>query len=228
MSSKVLRLYFRRFAPFKSFGGGFEGDDRGHSTSLGKTSRTSAHVAFAKGGVVSADGHSSGTEWVAGGKKVGKVTVKTGFKFASGGVVGFTASSAGSNPLVPGAPDIDTYISCVAVFRSGELAISGRVNGDGFPHAEVFVRDWKGTAHMLMEYSTGSGWAGPFHRLFGANRDNLIGRFDAKIALNGDGSLGKLTARKPYKHTKDSGALTFEPVRIPSVREIMDPRSWGL
>lgn len=228
MSSNVLRLYFRRFAPFKSFGGGFEGDDRRHSTSLDKTSRTSARVTFTRSGVVGAHGHSSGSEWVVGSKKVGKVTVKIGFKLASGGAVAFTASSAGNNPLVPGSPDIDTYVSCGAVFKSGELSIRGTVNGDGFPNAEIFLRDWKGTAHMLMEYSTGSGWAGPLHRLFGGSSDNNIGKFEAKIALNADGSLGKLTSRAPYKYTKDSGAITFEPVRIPSIKEIMDPRSWGL
>lgn len=225
MSTKVYRLFFRRFAPFKSFGGGFEGDNRSHSTSLKQTSRTSAHVKFNKAGVIGQTGHSSGTEWIVG-SGTGKVSVKTTFKHATGGTVVFRTSSAGSNPLVPGAPDIDTFITCAAGFTPAELMVSGQVHGDGFPHAEVFIMDWKDSAHMLMEYSTRSGWAGPFHRLFGSNDKNKLGTFRAKIALNADGSLGKLNDRAPYKFTKDPGAITIDPPRIPSTEEIMDWRNW--
>jgi len=228
MPGKALYLYFRRFAPFASFGGGFEGDNRSHSTSLKATSRTSAFVQFTSAGVLMHSGHSSGSEWLIGSKEYGTVKINVSFKLARKGMVAFVASSAGSNPLVPGAPDIDTFVVVLAIFRPGELLITGQVNGDGFPHAEVFLRDSKGTARMLMEYSTSSGGAGPFHRLWGPHQDNVIGKFRTKIALNGDGSLGKVLEREPYKFTRDPGAMTFEAPRLPSVDEILDPRSWGL
>lgn len=192
MSGKTIYLYFRRFAPFASFGGGFDGDNRSHSTSLKATSRTSACVQVTSSGALSHTGHSSGSEWLIGPKVYGSVETNVRFKYARNGVVAFVASSAGSNPLAPGAPDIDTIVVVTAMWKPGELSIAGMVNGDGFPHAEIFLRDRKGTAHMLIEYSTGSGWVGPFHRLWGSHSDNILGKFRAKIALNADGSLGKL------------------------------------
>jgi len=59
-------LYVRRYAPFKSFGGGFEGDGRGFSTDLTVTSRTVGVATFGPqpSGKVNGIGYSSGSSWV--------------------------------------------------------------------------------------------------------------------------------------------------------------------
>ena len=60
------QLVIRRYAPFKSFGGGFEGDDRQFSTRPDATSRTIGTVTFTADGSTkpSTTGRSSGSAWV--------------------------------------------------------------------------------------------------------------------------------------------------------------------
>jgi hypothetical protein len=59
-------LYVRRYAPFASFGGGFEGDARGFSTSLTATSRTVGVATFGPcmGSEIGATAYSTGSSWV--------------------------------------------------------------------------------------------------------------------------------------------------------------------
>ena len=59
-------LYVRRYAPFRSFGGGFEGDGRGFSTSVEATSRTVGVATFGSkaDSQVGSKGFSSGSSWV--------------------------------------------------------------------------------------------------------------------------------------------------------------------
>jgi hypothetical protein len=57
-------LYVRRYAPFASFGGGFEGDNRGFSTSLTATSRTAGIATFTLGSTTGFRGYSTGSSWV--------------------------------------------------------------------------------------------------------------------------------------------------------------------
>jgi hypothetical protein len=59
-------LYVRRYAPFRSFGGGFEGDSRPFSTSPDATARTVGVVTFGigAGAVMASRGFSSGSSWV--------------------------------------------------------------------------------------------------------------------------------------------------------------------
>lgn len=62
----MLSLIVRRYAPFESFGGGFEGDRREFSLELRATARTIAIVQFTPGTprAPEAYGVSSGSAWI--------------------------------------------------------------------------------------------------------------------------------------------------------------------
>src|SRR4051794_10006491 len=111
-------LVFRRYAPFKEFGGGFEGDDRsGPSTSLMASARTVGVVTF-DGSSISINGSSSGTAFTGFGadvnqvlgKHTSKVVATVDVKTRNTMLLSFTAYTAGANPMVPLAPDIDTFV----------------------------------------------------------------------------------------------------------------------
>lgn len=56
-------LVVRRYAPFESFGGGFEGDNRQFSVSMAATARTVGVVLFSQSGALenAVNGYSSGS-----------------------------------------------------------------------------------------------------------------------------------------------------------------------
>lgn len=142
-------LYFRRYAPFDTFGiPSFEGDRRtGASTSLKATSRTYGCVMFNQFEIVNGFVGTSGTHYhssifgeIVGSSKVSGTRART--RLAGPGLIEFEASSAGGNPLIPGAPDIDTYLIARFDFGFGSpplMRISGEVFGDNFPNLEVFL-----------------------------------------------------------------------------------------
>jgi hypothetical protein len=81
-------------------------------------------------------------------------------------------------------PNIDTDIEFTAFLRDGNLFAAGKMIGDGFPNAEVFLRDNRRTGHMLLRYQSPHGpSAGPLIRLPGAGTRNL-GMFKEGITLN--------------------------------------------
>jgi hypothetical protein len=105
-------LYVRRYAPFESFGGGFEGDNRGYSTNPAATARTSAVVSF----LPTSDARltaasSSGTSWVgpwavrkshklgAIGHHIGQVRASVTSTVTNYGQVSFTLHTQGNLPL---------------------------------------------------------------------------------------------------------------------------------
>ncbi len=105
------RLMIRRYAPFESFGGGFEGDNRQFSTKAEVTSRTIGVVTFTPDGSTKPDGkgRSSGSAWVGpwairqGDKSVktsvGDVRVTiTNISTTSAGTA-FTVQTSGNLPL---------------------------------------------------------------------------------------------------------------------------------
>lgn len=112
-------LFFRRYAPFASFGGGFEGDHRtSSSTILTATARTVGAISFAPGHVDPISGSSSGTAFVGAGalverllgRHISKVTASVSVSTATLGCIRFSAQTAGANPMIPLAPAIDTYV----------------------------------------------------------------------------------------------------------------------
>jgi hypothetical protein len=198
MGSPTYGLYFRRYAPFATFGFGFEGDKRSTaSTSLKATSRTYGWVMFNQFEIVHRFADSSGTHYhssvwgeIVGHSKVSMAVVRS--SLAGPGLIEFTASTAGSNPLVPKSPDIDTTVT--ARFDFGQpkfMHISGEVFGDNFPNLEVFLLCYRSShAALLIDgRTTGGRNTGPMTRLSGAHSRQSLGRLSGTLLLNENGEL---------------------------------------
>lgn len=198
-------LYMRRYAPFGTFGGGFEGDHRdGPSTDTAATARTVGVAMFGPNGVESYTGYSSGTAWMPAAalapprlspfpypspRKInrvyGKVNTTISKLKVNGNTISFTMHTEGANPMVPGAPDIDTFVDFEACFGDG-MHYKGRVRGDSFPNAEIFVLERSGRTIPLFDFRTKGGRnTGPFSRLFGSGSDNVLGRFEVVAPESG-------------------------------------------
>jgi len=190
----ALILVFRRYAPFKQFGFGFEGDNRsGPSVSMSATARTIGMVPFERGSIGALTASSSGTEFTGAGDwlkhKAGRHTSKVSSKLVSNGVsvsaVRFTASTAGANPMVPGAPAIDTFVDFSATWIGNSIRFEGGLRGDDFPNAEVFVVDPAGKACLLFDgRTTGGQDTGPMTRLAGTHDKQKLGSFFTTLAIS--------------------------------------------
>jgi hypothetical protein len=196
------RLYVRRYAPFGSFGLAFEGDHRaGPSVSLSDTARTIGEFIILRTGISSPRGWSSGTRMVGPGAALGSSTASVSATIRSSAPIarGFRASlhTAGANPMVPGAPDIDTFVDISFSWGIGELVISGEVRGDNFPNAEIFLLDAAGNPALLFDFRTGGGRnTGPFTRLAGSHERQTLGSINTRIPLD---RFGNFTASMTAK-----------------------------
>jgi len=170
-TSQSVDVHLRTFAPFESFGGGFEGDDRSFSTDLNATSRIAGKVTIAPatGQVLGATARSSPSSCAGApcslvlgdSSRTGTPTIST--RNVNGAIV---VNMAGANPLVRGAPNIHLSLTLRVGPNGG---FSGSLAGDAFPNAEVFVVG-PGGATMLHKFSTSGGpLTGPFLYLPGAN-----------------------------------------------------------
>jgi hypothetical protein len=237
-SNVEYSLVVRRYAPFRSFGGGGEGDDRGYSTDMDATSRIGSVARFKPGtALVHTHAFTSSSSWVGPwalikrynvweiGHHSSDVSVSVSGVLARGNRVAFTMHSEGSAPvkdialgMVPGVargidraskfirpharrpqgvPDIDTFVDFRGTFRERSALFEGLVRGDGFPNAEVFVVDARGRAVGLVDYRTGSCWAGPWYRLFSAHAKNRLAEFRVEVDLEPDGSFGSNRTGSP-------------------------------
>jgi hypothetical protein len=179
-----FQLVVRRFAPFAEFGaihgvlpfgiGSFKGDNRTFSTSAQVTYKTALFLVLdlSKGKIVEGPvGHSTGTIRHKGDAKTfARVGFKIKYLKAEAGRISLYVSFHGANPGAEGlwgrvvglaSPDIDTDLLFNASLKDGNLVVGGRLFGDGFPDAELFLRDNGQTAHMLATYRT------PYHKDFG-------------------------------------------------------------
>jgi hypothetical protein len=198
-------LYFRRYAPFETFGGGFQGDGRdGPSTWEGATSRTYGIVLFNRLGIITRFGsppglfagtsgtHYHSTVW---GDIVGHATISATLvdhRLAGAGQVGFSASTAGANPLVPKSPDLDTFVVARLDFSDPKfMEISGEAFGDDFPNLEVYVKCYTSdhAALLLDGRTTGGRNTGPATRLFGSHANQSLGKLKGVLVLTEDGTL---------------------------------------
>jgi EAL domain-containing protein (putative c-di-GMP-specific phosphodiesterase class I)/ActR/RegA family two-component response regulator len=177
--SRVYTFWFRRYAPFDDFGGDtgfrFEGDHRASgSTSPKATSRTYGCLFFTTSEIIYGFSGSSGTTWegyapwtsaVPGIRILGEILNKdakgaTAFAKVSldvaenvqPSVIEFTAATAGGMPLLPGTPDIDTFVKMNFDFtQKGVLAIKGHATGDDFPNLEMFLVTPSGRSALLVD-----------------------------------------------------------------------------
>lgn len=216
--SRVYTFWFRRYAPFDAFGGDtgfrFEGDHRASgSTSPKATSRTYGCLFFTTSEIIYGFSGSSGTTWegyapwtsaVPGIRILGEILNKdakgaTAFAKVSldvaenvqPSVIEFTAATAGGMPLLPGTPDIDTFVKMNFDFtQKGVLAIKGHATGDDFPNLEMFFVTPGGRSALLVDaYTTGGQDSGPVTRLLGSHDDQLIGHCYLSLPLNDRGEL---------------------------------------
>lgn len=193
-------LVFRRYAPFATFGFGFEGDNRSDaSTSLTATARTCGMLMFDRNSIGKPTGESSGTRFLGFGGSVADFLGKhysnvkssvTNKRVAPDKIL-FTASTEGGNPMVPGAPDIDTYVDFSAKWLGATVFFEGVVRGDSFPNAEVFVLDGMDKAVLLFNgHTKGGRQTGPFVGLPFAGTENRIGTFSTSVPIGpSDGFL---------------------------------------
>jgi hypothetical protein len=202
MASPAFGLHFRRYAPFAKFGfPSFKGDNRKQaSTSLQATSRTYGAVLFRQEGIISQFAGSSGTEdanlvlHFLERKAMATVSIKATRSTEAGpGLIGFSASTAGANPLMPASPDIDTTVDVRITWSSaGMMRVSGTVSGDDFPNLEVFIRCYQSKrSALIVDGRTGRGpTAGPFS-LFGSG--GKLCTFSASIPLTEAGLFSNET-----------------------------------
>jgi hypothetical protein len=203
----------RRFAPFESFGGGFEGDAKsrhipaandgtgGFSTDPNATSRTSLTIAVEGQVITQPTGHADLSRHPLLGESRAEVRTSSTSAPASSTDGELDAQSAASMPLtlangrlsfVPWAPDIDSDVELSYEQKPHALEVAGDVWGDRFPNAELFLSDRSGTSVMMGTFQTQAGAAGPLLELFGAGArvpaSELIG-FHAEIPLDPDGNF---------------------------------------
>jgi hypothetical protein len=200
MASPAFGLHFRRYAPFAKFGfPSFKGDNRTQpSTSLQATSRTYGAVLFRQEGIISQFAGSSGTEdanlvlHFLERKAMAKVSIKSTRSAEAGpGLIGFSASTAGANPLMPGSPDIDTTVEVRIDWGADRaMRVNGTVSGDDFPNLEVFIRCYQSKhSALIVDGRTGRGpVAGPVS-LFGGG--GKLCAFSASIPLTAAGLFSR-------------------------------------
>jgi hypothetical protein len=182
------QLFLRRYAPFPTFGGGFGGRRRtAATTSPRAAARTIGLVTFDANGVQHIDSFSSSTEYVGAGKwlaaKIGKqfspVTSELSNVVAdkARNRLSFTVHTAGPNPFLRlVAPNIDLFVDLAVTFGDN-TRYEGKVRGDSFPNAEVFVIAPDGRDVLLFDFRTAGGRQSGVARLFGRHRQTELGTF---------------------------------------------------
>jgi len=174
---KQETLYVRAFAPWKTFGGGFSGDNRSFTTSRDKslTSRITGMVTFLLPELTISlqTAYSDPSHHPALGTKTATPTIS-----ANATAEKLHIEIAGSNPLGRGtAPDIDVKLDMVVRTNHPNACYSGLLYGDAFPNVEVFVVNSKDQATMLDTFTTSGGRnSGPLVYLPG-NNNRPMGAF---------------------------------------------------
>ena len=155
-------LWLRSFAPFEWFGvepappcadDCFRGDNRSFSTSTtGVTSRITGIIKLGlpQMVIISATAYSDPSYDVWGRTATGIPTINAVTKQDGK----LQVHIAGSNPLVLGAPDIDTKLNLSARFSSGRVCLSGNLYGDAFPDSEAFIINPENQATTLVRFAT--------------------------------------------------------------------------
>jgi hypothetical protein len=214
-----VQFFVRGYAPFRRFGGGYAGDERSASVDTRATARLWYVLTVNVAGMTristntwSDESHGHG--WFpralfataplsAGidhnGTVVGRgiPTQRTGFTAIGRPGHGFAVAVdlAGPNPLVGMAADIDIQLNMRVEKDRNGLAVAGNLRGDGFPNAEVFLRDAAGDAVFVHTYETpGGADTGPYEYLPGHNF-RMMGSFHKRIAITEIGLIDDAMTR---------------------------------
>jgi hypothetical protein len=201
----------RRFAPFESFGGKFEGDARsrhipassegtgGFTTDASATARTAMTVRVEGEAIANPTGHAdlSRNPWLGEGRAVVHTSSTSSAASARDGQI--NAQSAGANPLIPAlySPVLDTALDLTYQLQPHALEVAGSVTGDAFPNAELFLSDREQTSVMLGTFQTTQGALEGPSRLGLRGTAELI-QFHAEIPLDPSGNF----AGSPVVHVQ--------------------------
>ena len=225
-------VHIRSFAPFKTFGGGFSGDNRGYSTALGKkeggsvTSRVqqSFTVDPAKGTITDAKTWSDPSHHPVLGNATANPSGKAdaGFTYSGeGSHVDINSKMAGANPLIKPSflsPDIDvkSSIKLTENLEKGILSVDATMKGDHFPAAEMLIGDSKGQQVMAI---ASSAIGDPFESLPGDNNRAMgAAQFDIKINEKGE-FTGVVQGGKTYTIADWNKMMTSKPTEEQPKRE---------
>lgn len=188
-------ITIRSFAPFKTFGGGFHGDNRSFSTSPTASARVHQKIHFDTDKTsLRAEAWSDPTWNVAAPSVVRRKRPNVdilSFDISSQGsskLFQFATHHEGSNPLTPGAPPIDVFsdFSISENKEAGTLTISGALTGDNFPSTEAFITDPSGqSAFIGVGFYEGS----PFTSLWGENKGREITNFSFSLTTDDAGNF---------------------------------------
>jgi hypothetical protein len=151
------------FAPFKDFGGGYHGDERGYSTKPDLSSKVTQSIAFDtdKGTIrTSAYSHPSWRVANPEDKRTRtprvQITSQVSIKASSDSEsFSFSTWYGGSNPFVWYAPAVATEIDVFASFnivenkKAGTLDITANLTGDNFPSTEAYITDPSGQSVFI-------------------------------------------------------------------------------
>jgi peptidoglycan hydrolase-like protein with peptidoglycan-binding domain len=183
-----VNIDFRTFAPFRDFGGGFEGDGRSFSLDPAASSRMRTRVEVSTRENTARIHHStSGTHHTAGILDPRNAATRGHalIEQVSEGVSRMTFGQTGSNPQLP-SPDIDRRASVILDERTpGILRLHIAAEGDTFPNAEMTISDVTGQTIFLDGFATRLGEHGPFS-LFGYDDAPLL-EADMNVLVDGRG-----------------------------------------
>jgi len=193
----------RAFAPFKTFGGGFRGDDRGYTTN-NTTARVTQRLNFdTDKSSMTAEAWSSKSHHTLLGTDRAMPSQRLAFAKAVDGDnkwFGIKTDVAAANPLTPpGTPDINVFsaLSITENKKAGTLSIDGRLTGDNFPSTEAFITDPSGKSVFL---GIGFYEGNPYTSLRGENESNSITNFSLTLTTDKDGNFtGVKVGDQTYK-----------------------------
>ena len=192
-AGRQFELTFRTFAPFKWFGGGFNGNNRGYSSSLYASVKTAFRAILDTNSTVVTGDRAWSDETYYRATPNRKLTETPQAELSAlhynsvGDVSGysFDAHVTGANPYISFAPNIDLYVDMLIVENqhNGMLTVQGTVTGDNFPSTEVLISDARGRTVML---GVGFYQGNPYTSLPGQNH-RPITSFAVHIALDESG-----------------------------------------
>ncbi len=198
-------FHVRAFHPDSTFGGGFDGDNRGFSTSLDVTSRIQQEITLnTSTDQISQRSWSDQSVYKDPTGLTDRALRRTAVP--ESGVSDYRLNNAneavethtfntsvqGNNPLVPGSPniDVDGRFTVTEDLARGQLRVQAQFNGDNFPNSESFVTDSRGVAVSI---AAGTLAGTPFS-LVGEHADRPIMNADLIIKLDGQGNFTGVTS----------------------------------
>lgn len=235
----------RSFAPHSSFGGGFEGNDRGYSTDIDASSKVTQEVGIdldEDQAITSFEEHSdqtthhlvpeqiySPTENPDGGLLHQNV-IQDGDKT----ILQFGTEIDAENPfsVIPGtdlnpAPSIDVFTEYELVQdkENNTLNITGTITGDDFPATEALIYDSNGQP-LFLGVGAPPEFASPLTTLIGEN-DRPITDFDIVVNTDSHGNFESVVSDgKEYSIEDWNESFTSQEVDF--VDPLTDPVNGGL